>query len=55
MTAEDKAKALWVIGLIQDFYLPSIRRHNDGGGDHTREIWHKIHEVIKNAKEDKVV
>jgi hypothetical protein len=52
MTIEDKRHALYLIDLIIDFYLPSIARHTDGGGEHDRLTWMKIREIVKKAKED---
>jgi hypothetical protein len=52
MTRVDKDHAIHLIDLILDFYLPSIARHMDGGGEHDRLTWMKIREIVKKEKED---
>jgi hypothetical protein len=50
MTEAERERAIYVIDLILDFYLPSIARHTDGGGMQTREIWQKIRAVVKGGE-----
>jgi hypothetical protein len=47
MTTAERLMALKAIGLIIEYYLPSIRGHGFGGGEHSLDIWEKIRAEIE--------
>jgi hypothetical protein len=53
MNEAEKAMALRMVGLIIEYYLPSIRGGVEGGGAHTQEIWGKIRAEIESVDTEK--